>query len=372
MSPDSGLDDAPEGAPEVEARPKSKVVPSITEESHGLFLGLFDDVGNWSGTPLADVTKEQRGNLTDLKRKKLITTFNYDGDPFATITTKGLAYAKEQGRDISLWLDGTWPADKVEGWPLDSLRMDSDTPETPAPAAVTETPRASALSVGDIGMQPDWWYEENGIPRAGDSSSAIREPWFIYHRNGEVTSLPAATDGEMIGYWTKLQDAGNVTDALAVTDGDGNLMFGDSNWSEAVSAEERGARSFPNDRRDINAHPGVTVGFKFKDKFHYYRVMNRPDANGEFDVQELERDSNGWVSRLMADYEVVFPEMTASEAKSLDRYDDVFVRNDRKTYAFWSYDPATDTVKLADTETGEIVKTVPRTDLLSSTTPEGS
>jgi hypothetical protein len=70
---------------------------NITPESLKLFLDLAEDAGNWSGTPPTWGTKEQRGNLTQLKQAGLLTTFTDRGDAFAEFTDAGRALAAEHG-----------------------------------------------------------------------------------------------------------------------------------------------------------------------------------------------------------------------------------------------------------------------------------
>jgi len=64
-----------------------------------LFTGLVKDAGNWSGSPLCEVTAQGRGYLTSLKRKGLLTTERDDqpGVYFATFTEAGVAFADELG-----------------------------------------------------------------------------------------------------------------------------------------------------------------------------------------------------------------------------------------------------------------------------------
>lgn len=70
---------------------------SITSQSLALFLSLANDAGNWSGTPMVDISKEEKGNLTQLKRAKLLTTMTEDGVTFAFFTEAGRALAAEHG-----------------------------------------------------------------------------------------------------------------------------------------------------------------------------------------------------------------------------------------------------------------------------------
>ena len=76
----------------------------ITQKSLELFLAYADDAGNWGGTPLiggnVGGTKEDRGNLTQLKQAGLIYTFNSDGADWIGFTDAGKARAAEHGIKI--------------------------------------------------------------------------------------------------------------------------------------------------------------------------------------------------------------------------------------------------------------------------------
>lgn len=79
----------------------------LTDASLALFLRLADDAGNWSGTPPTDgnvdMSTAERGNLTQLKRAKLLTTFE-DGETKMTwvrFTDAGIALAAEHGRRLN-------------------------------------------------------------------------------------------------------------------------------------------------------------------------------------------------------------------------------------------------------------------------------
>ena len=89
---------------------KEATVPSITDASLALFLEFVEDAPNWSGCPMAEVTKEERGNLTQLKRAKLLTTFVDEGIPFVLFTKAGLELAAQHGHDLS-WIEGWARAD---------------------------------------------------------------------------------------------------------------------------------------------------------------------------------------------------------------------------------------------------------------------
>jgi hypothetical protein len=82
----------------------------LTPASLDLFLALANDAGNWSGMPLiggnVQVTKAQRGNLTDLQEKGLIQ-LQYCSDTkghFAAFTDSGKALAAEHGITIDDYL----------------------------------------------------------------------------------------------------------------------------------------------------------------------------------------------------------------------------------------------------------------------------
>ena len=76
----------------------------ITDTSLELFLDYARDAGNWSGTPLiggnVGGSKEDRGNLTQLKRAGLITTFEWEGDKWIDFTDAGRALAAEHGVEL--------------------------------------------------------------------------------------------------------------------------------------------------------------------------------------------------------------------------------------------------------------------------------
>jgi hypothetical protein len=77
---------------------------NITEESRRVFLMYAEDACNWSGNvPIGGNvggSAQERGNLTQLKRAGLITTFDYDGWTWVAFTDSGRDYAKENGIEI--------------------------------------------------------------------------------------------------------------------------------------------------------------------------------------------------------------------------------------------------------------------------------
>lgn len=76
----------------------------ITQTSLDLFLAYARDAGNWSGTPCVGGnvggSKEDRGNLTQLKRAGLITTDKSDGQTWVNFTDAGRVLAAAHGVEI--------------------------------------------------------------------------------------------------------------------------------------------------------------------------------------------------------------------------------------------------------------------------------
>jgi len=70
-----------------------EMTKTITTLDHSLFIKLAMDAGNWSGTPLLDITASERGNLTNLKKAGLLTTFREEGCDWVSFTELGREYA---------------------------------------------------------------------------------------------------------------------------------------------------------------------------------------------------------------------------------------------------------------------------------------
>jgi hypothetical protein len=74
---------------------------NITQTSLDLFFAYAKDADNWSGTPLVGGnvggSKEERGNLTQLKQAGLITTFVDDGCTWVKFTEAGRKLASDHG-----------------------------------------------------------------------------------------------------------------------------------------------------------------------------------------------------------------------------------------------------------------------------------
>lgn len=58
----------------------------LTVASLNLLKSLVNDACNWSGTPMINITKEERGNLTALKRAGLLKTSIDEGIQYANFT----------------------------------------------------------------------------------------------------------------------------------------------------------------------------------------------------------------------------------------------------------------------------------------------
>lgn len=76
----------------------------ITDRSKELFKAYARDAANWSGTPLVGGnvggSKEDRGNLTQLKQAGLLETFVSDGCTWIQFTAAGKEFAA--GMDINI------------------------------------------------------------------------------------------------------------------------------------------------------------------------------------------------------------------------------------------------------------------------------
>lgn len=76
----------------------------LTDATRRLFVSLADDAANWMGEPLLGgnfpTDRHTNGNVTDLKSKGLITTFDDDGDIFVQFTDAGRKFAAEIGHPV--------------------------------------------------------------------------------------------------------------------------------------------------------------------------------------------------------------------------------------------------------------------------------
>lgn len=78
----------------------------ITPRSLELFLNYARDAGNWGGTPLVGGnvggSREDAGNLTQLKKAGLIFTGEDDGAVYIYFTAEGRSLAAQHGVEIPL------------------------------------------------------------------------------------------------------------------------------------------------------------------------------------------------------------------------------------------------------------------------------
>lgn len=74
---------------------------TLTKESRRLFKELAFDAENWSGVPLLpELTQQQKGNLTDLKKKALLAVDIDEGVEWVIFTDAGKNLAKSFGANI--------------------------------------------------------------------------------------------------------------------------------------------------------------------------------------------------------------------------------------------------------------------------------
>lgn len=74
---------------------------NMTPATERLFRDLVEWAPDWSGQPLVEITKEERGNLTDLKQRNLLVTHaDPDGGTFAAFTTEGIDLAVSMGYEF--------------------------------------------------------------------------------------------------------------------------------------------------------------------------------------------------------------------------------------------------------------------------------
>ena len=78
----------------------------LTEASQKLFVDLANDACNWSGTPLwggnVGGSKADNGNLTDLKKHGLVSTFESDRLEWVSFEPAAVALAKELNLNLGI------------------------------------------------------------------------------------------------------------------------------------------------------------------------------------------------------------------------------------------------------------------------------
>lgn len=81
----------------------------LTLASHALFMEYARDADNWDGNPWVSegnvrCGRQRRGNVSDLIKKGLITTDEYEpGSDYVVFTDEGKRYAASHGVDL-FWI----------------------------------------------------------------------------------------------------------------------------------------------------------------------------------------------------------------------------------------------------------------------------
>jgi hypothetical protein len=76
---------------------RKKTMIALTPASKSLFISFAEDAADWGGEPLLNITAAQRGNLTDLKKHGLLTTFRDEGCDWVIFTDAGREFAAANG-----------------------------------------------------------------------------------------------------------------------------------------------------------------------------------------------------------------------------------------------------------------------------------
>lgn len=74
----------------------------ITADSLKVFKRHWDMRKDWFGTPLLEITKEERGNLTQLKRAGLLDTFRDEHCDFVSFTDAGEAFGAQLDQPVKV------------------------------------------------------------------------------------------------------------------------------------------------------------------------------------------------------------------------------------------------------------------------------
>lgn len=73
---------------------------TLTENTKNLFV-FFAKEQESNGVIWIELNKQQRGNLTSLKRNKLVETHDWEpGETYLTFTQKGIDFGKTLGFDL--------------------------------------------------------------------------------------------------------------------------------------------------------------------------------------------------------------------------------------------------------------------------------
>ena len=67
---------------------------TMTAETKALLNNLIDESEDYDGYAIVDLSKERRGNLTDLKKRGYVTTFVDEGITWAKVSDEGIKAAQ--------------------------------------------------------------------------------------------------------------------------------------------------------------------------------------------------------------------------------------------------------------------------------------
>lgn len=73
---------------------------TLTPASLAVFIRHAKAARDWDGTPMLEISAAERGNLTDLKNRSLLTTYRSDGIDWIIFLDAGVALAAEHGITI--------------------------------------------------------------------------------------------------------------------------------------------------------------------------------------------------------------------------------------------------------------------------------
>lgn len=72
----------------------------MTDDSLDLFIKLAEAAEDWGGTPPINISQEQKGNLSDLKNRGLVETFEVSDRIHCRFTEAGAVLAAEYDLEV--------------------------------------------------------------------------------------------------------------------------------------------------------------------------------------------------------------------------------------------------------------------------------
>jgi hypothetical protein len=139
---------------------------TITDRSLKLFMDFANDAGNWGGEPLiggnVGGSKEDNGNLTQLKRAGLIETFENRGT-FIRFTDEGEALAAENGVDYfkswkEYWVIHSRGMAGVDETEVEECLVDASSAEEAVEQATDWPGGKNPEATNRAGSYCDYWY----------------------------------------------------------------------------------------------------------------------------------------------------------------------------------------------------------------------